>query len=131
MYCPKMRGKIDVEDVILSLIFSIGALVSADVATITLFGESLTSTALTAGGTDIPWSAVMSGASLAGAYATNKPDFKRLDQVETAAAGGTLVLVTGIAFVPGVESFVTSNDFIGLTVATVETAGFYVMSYRG
>lgn len=126
-----MKGRIDVEDAILAPLFTMGAAVQNGFADVTIFGTSLSSALTSLGGTSISWAFLIGLLALLIAYATNQPDLDDMDQMETGLALGTVGLVLGVTFVPAINSFILSNDFIGLVVLAVEAAGFYALSYLG
>lgn len=142
-----MFGKIDVEDAVAGTVFSASALVTNGIASISILGNDLSAAVWTVQGTDITFAFLLSLASLAMAYATNRVnDSGRNYQVNTdimdiakgeatvetylALATFLAVLLTGLNIL-GTADVVTGSAVIGLSVVALEASGYYVVSYLG
>ena len=147
-----MFGQIDFEDAIAGGFFTVASLASTNILTVTFilagYNIGLMSDVWSSGGTSISFAFVVSLATLAAAYATNRYDAQRGRNVEintdlteilwgratmeTYLAGATLALVilNGLNIL-GVHDFIVANWWAGVGVFGLQIGGYYVFSYLG
>lgn len=125
------RRQIDFVDALTAPVFALAGAVTTGVASITIMDYDLSTAVISTSSQDISAAAIIAVLAVVFAYITNKPDFSRLGQQETALALGTIGLVALVPLVPAVNDFVTGSDVFGLVVLAVEAAGYYVLSWMG
>ena len=131
-----MRGKIDLNDAVVSPFFVIASMVSVGLASFTPFGIDFADTLFTFGAStaapaDFSLAKLIALAALVVAYASNKPDISKMGAVETWAALATLGFVLTPPFMPAVEGLLQSSAVAGLIAVIVQAGGFYSLSYLG
>lgn len=126
-----MFGEIDTEDAILAPLFLIGAGVSSGFLSLTAGNFDLAS-GINVGGTQVlTYGFVLAVVAMVAAYLSNQTDLSKMEDVEIAVVGVTLVLLASIELVPMMADLVGSHWIIGGLVVFVEAAGFYAVSYLG
>lgn len=54
-----------------------------------------------------------------------------MDDVETYAVGGTVLLLLANEFVPQVNDLIVGSDVVGLIAVALMSAGYYAVAYLG
>jgi hypothetical protein len=125
------HNKIDTEDAIMAPAFLIGTMAMSGIASISIFDYALTDAAFSVGQTGITWAFLVAVAALGFAYATNGPALDKMDDVETYAVGGTVLLLLANEFVPQVNDLIVGSDVVGLIAVALMSGGYYAVAYLG
>lgn len=130
-----MRGKIDLNDAVVSPFFVLASGVQADLFTLDLFGVNFADPVFTLGtGTgslSISIAQIIAITALGIAFATNRPKLSEMAPAETWVALATVGLVLAPPFMPALESLIQSSPIPGLVALSIQAGGFYTLSYLG
>jgi hypothetical protein len=130
-----MKGKIDLNDAVVSPFFVLASAISVGLISFSLFGIDFASAAFEFAANSgqtvaISYAQIIAVVALLVAYATNKPDFSGMGAIEMWAVVATVALVVAPPFVPIIQELL-SNDLAGLLAIVVQAGGFYSLSYLG
>lgn len=124
-------NKVDIEDSVMAPVFTVSTASAVGVASVSLFGRSLTDVATTLGGFSISWAFIISIAALGFAYLTNNPDMSDMsDEYTLLAATGAALLVL-VEFSPTVSSAFEGSTVLSLGGLAVASGLYYTVSYLG
>ncbi|MHB9288124.1 hypothetical protein ACKVMT_13925 [Halobacteriales archaeon Cl-PHB] len=124
------RGKVDMNDAVVSPFFVLSAAISVGIVQFDLYGFDFGAPLFSIGSADISTAMLISVLALVTAYATNRPDFTKMGGVETYVAIATLGLVVGPPFIPMLDAILGYTG-AGLVALVIQSSGFYALSYLG
>lgn len=130
-----VRGKIDLNDAVVSPFFVIASGVQAQLFSMTLFGFDFASVILTLGSgpaaVEITAARIIAVAAVLVALASNQPEFDKMGLIETWAAVATIGLVVAPPFTPMLAELIVSSSIWGIMALVIQSGGFYSISYLG
>lgn len=117
------KGGIDLQDLIVAPLFSLAAVVLTGIGSFTLFGYSLDQSLLSGSGASISIAFLVATLALVASWATNRAGdgWDDLDELESAAVGGGVIILVGMAFIPAIQDLVLGSQAVG-------TLGFLFLS---
>jgi len=123
------KGGIDLQDLIVAPAFSLAAVVLTGIGTFSMFGYSLSETLVSGSSLNITLAIIVAVIGLAGSWATNRAGdgWDDLDEIESIAVGGGLVVLVGMAAIPAVQDFVLGSQAVG-TVAFLALSSAYTVT---
>jgi len=123
------RGGIDLQDLVVAPAFSLAAVVLTGIGTFSMFGYSLSETLVSGSSLNITLAIIVAVIGLAGSWATNRAGdgWDDLDEIESIAVGGGLVVLVGMAAIPAVQDFVLGSQAVG-TVAFLALSSAYTVT---
>ena len=123
------KGGIDLQDLVVAPAFSLAAVVLTGIGTFSMFGYSLSETLVSGSSLNITFAIIVAVIGLAGSWATNRAGdgWDDLDEIESAAVGGGLVVLIGMAAIPAVQDFVLGSQAVG-TVAFLALSAAYTVT---
>lgn len=131
-------GRVDTEDAVLAPFYTLGTAATTSVATVSIFGTSLGSQALSVGGASFSWAFVVSATALVLAWVTNEMSIEDVTSengsLETSyryLVIGTVAIHLGLELVPEFSSAVVGSDPISVAILAILSAGYYTISYLG
>ncbi|WP_436934095.1 hypothetical protein [Halovenus marina] len=125
------RGKLDLNDSVVSPWFVLSAAIAVGLVEFSLFGFNFADPLINLpDGGGISAAKIISLLALATAFATNRPNFDKMGAVETWVAIVTIGLVIAPPFFPLLDALL-GNEFAGLIAVVVQSAGFYALAYLG
>lgn len=125
------RGKIDLNDGVVSPFFVISAAIDNGIVSMQIFGWDFAEPFLSFGaGAGVSTATVISILALAVAFVTNRPDFSKMGAVQTWVAIATIGLVIAPPFVPVISS-ILGYTIAGLLALVIQAVGYYNLSYLG
>ena len=122
-------GSIDIIDAVLIPFFMASSMVVTGIGIVSLAGYSLSDPAFSAGGETLTWAFLGAVTALVLAYMSNSPNLSDLEQEETIAVAGTLLIIVGAEFVPAFDSLLGSHPAVALVATLITGIGFYVVAY--
>lgn len=130
-----MRGKIDLNDAVVSPFFVLASGVEANLFTLDLFGVDFSSALFVLGsGADavsVSLANIVAILAISVAFATNRPKLSEMAPAELWVAIATVSLVVAPPFVPFLNETIQSTAIVGLVVLVIQAGGFYTLSYLG
>lgn len=138
-----MEAEIDTLDAVLAPLFTVGAISSTGLGSLTLLGTDLSTQAISLGASGLSYGALLSVVVLGVAAVSNQTlqtlsdgrgrsnsfrlqDLKPAESIALVGTAGIIVLNT---VSPGFNEFLTSSDVTAMLALVVEAAGYYVVSY--
>ena len=123
------KGGIDLQDLVVAPAFSLAAVVLTGIGTFSMFGYSLSETLVSGSSLNITFAIIVAVLGLAGSWATNRAGdgWDDLDEIESIAVGGGLVVLVGMAAIPAVQDFVLGSQAVG-TVAFLALSAAYTVT---
>jgi len=124
-------GGFDLQDVVVAPLFSLAAVVITGIGTFTLFGYSLDQTLFSGSGVSISIAFVVGVIALAASWATNRAGdgWADLDELESLAVGGGIVVLVGMAFIPAVQDLVLGSQAAGAVAFIVLSSAYTVTAW--
>ncbi|NIC01078.1 hypothetical protein [Halobacterium sp. R2-5] len=125
------EGGFDLQDVVVAPLFSLAAVVVTGIGTFTLFGHSLDQTLFSGSGVSISLAFVIGVVALAASWATNRAGdgWDDLDELESIAVGGGLVVLVGMAFIPAIQDLVLGSQAIGAVAFILLSSAYTVTAW--
>ena len=122
------RGGIDLLDYVGAPAFGLAAVVISGIGTFSLWGYSMSETLWSSSSASISIAFIVATVLLAAAWATNRAGdgWDDLDEVESAAVGGGVIILLGIAFVPMIQDLILGSKATG-TIAFLLLEGAYTV----
>jgi len=124
-------GGFDLQDVVVAPLFSLAAVVITGIGTFTMFGYSLDQTLFSGSGVSVSIAFVVGVIALAASWATNRAGdgWDDLDELESLAVGGGIVVLVGMAFIPAVQDLVLGSQAAGAVAFIVLSSAYTVTAW--
>ncbi|MCG1002609.1 MULTISPECIES: hypothetical protein [Halobacterium] len=125
------KGGFDLQDVIAAPLFSLAAVVITGIGSFTLFGYSLDQTLFSGSGISLSLAVVVAVVALAASWATNRAGdgWDDLDEIESVAVGGGLIVLVGMAFIPAIQDLVLGSQAAGAVAFILLSSAYTVTAW--
>jgi len=125
------EGGYDLQDVLGAPAFGLAAVVITGIGTFELFGINFSETLFAASSLDVSIALVVATLLLGLSWTTNRAGdtWGDLDEVESLAVGGALVILIGMAAIPAVRDFVLSSNATGTVGFILLSAAYTVLAW--
>ena len=122
------KGGLDLQDLVVAPLYSLAAVVLTGIGSFTLYGYSLDQSLWSGSGVTISLAFIIALLGLGASWMTNRAGdgWGDLDDLESAAVGGGIILLLGMAFIPAVQDLVLGSQAAG-TAAFVLLSGAYTV----
>jgi len=122
------KGGLDLQDLVVAPLYSLAAVVLTGIGSFTLYGYTLDQSLWSGSGVTISLAFVIALLGLAASWATNRAGdgWDDLDDLESVAVGGGVILLFGMAVVPAVQDLVLGSQAAG-TAAFILLSGAYTV----
>jgi len=122
------KGGLDLQDLVVAPLYSLAAVVLTGIGSFTLYGYSLDQSLWSGSGVTITLAFIIALLGLGASWMTNRAGdgWDDLDDLESAAVGGGIILLLGMAFIPAVQDLVLGSQAAG-TVAFLVLSGAYTV----
>lgn len=125
------EGGFDLQDVIAAPLFSLAAVVLTGIGTFSIFGYSMDQTLFSGSGVSLSLALIVAVLALAASWATNRAGdgWDDLDEIESVAVGGGLVIIVGMAFIPAIQDLVLGSQAIGAFAFILLSSAYTVTAW--
>ncbi len=122
------EGGFDLQDILGAPAFGLAAVVISGIGTFNLYGVNFADTLFSYSSLNVSIAIAVAALLLGLSWATNRAgdNWGDLDEIESIAVGGGLVLLLGMAAIPAVQDFVLSGNATG-TVAFILLSSAYTV----
>ncbi len=123
-------GEIDLTDYLLGLSYLVSVIGATQIGQVSLYEHGMGDALWSGDGVTITVGFVIGLVSFAGAWATNQVPLGELDEVETAAAIGVVVIFVAVSLIPPVREAVTGSQVWGSVAAVLSIAGYTLIAWK-
>ena len=125
------EGGFDLLDLIGAPAFGLAAVVLSGIGTFSLMGFSLSEVVFSSSSISITWAMLVAALLLGASWVTNRAgeSWDDLDEFESAAVAGGVLVVAGLAIVPAFQDWVLGSDIIGVAAFLALSAAYTVLAW--
>jgi len=125
------EGGFDLQDILGAPAFGLAAVVISGIGTFELFGINFADTLFSYSSLDVSIAIAVATLLIGLSWVTNRAgdNWDDLDEIESLAVGGGLLLLAGMAAVPAVSDFILSSNATGTVGFILLSAAYTVLAW--